>query len=252
MPVSELWVNNGKSQAKGMRCVNNVVVVEQLVGYNLVEELVDCNMIKNCCMMEDDCHVDTYDSDCNDEATASAIFMESLSPAGSINGDTISPTYDSDIISEVPHYENYLENNATNSDVQETTYIEHIVSNNETCDELTSDSNVISYTNYMVTIENDVAQYVPPPKQNKGDMILSVIEQMKGQVKLCNKVNQEAKSMNESLTRLRTLQELLEDVEALKQLEEHVGCASKFAERIQELLVYVSASCAFAEIRNEK
>ncbi|GJZ71486.1 hypothetical protein Tco_0635337 [Tanacetum coccineum] len=102
-------------------------------------------------------HVDAYDSDCDDEATASAIFMESLSPAGSINGDTVDPTYDSNIISEVPHYDNYLENDVLNSDVQETKYIEHIVSNNDTCDELTSDSNVISYADYMVTIENDVA-----------------------------------------------------------------------------------------------
>ncbi|GJS49997.1 hypothetical protein Tco_0600118 [Tanacetum coccineum] len=102
-------------------------------------------------------HVDAYDSDCDDEATTSAIFMESLSPAGSINGDTIGPTYDSNIISEVPHYDNYLENDVLNFDVQETKYIEHIVSNNDTCDELTSDSNVISYADYMVTIENDVA-----------------------------------------------------------------------------------------------
>ncbi|GJS01918.1 hypothetical protein Tco_0318426 [Tanacetum coccineum] len=116
-------------------------------------------------------HVDAYDLDCDDEATASAIFMASLSPAGSVNGDTV-----------------------------ETEYIEHIVSNNDTCDELMSDSNVISYADYMVTIENDVAQYVSPPEQNKDAMILSVIEQMKGQVDLCNTVNKEAKSMNKSLS----------------------------------------------------
>ncbi|GKC13104.1 hypothetical protein Tco_1009886, partial [Tanacetum coccineum] len=65
-------------------------------------------------------------------------------------------------------------------------YIEHIVSDNDTCDALTSDSNVISYADYMVTIENDAAQYVPHPERNKDAMILSVIEQMKGQVDLCN------------------------------------------------------------------
>ncbi|GJQ94595.1 ribonuclease H-like domain-containing protein [Tanacetum coccineum] len=100
-------------------------------------------------------HVNAYDSNCDDEATVSVIFMASLSHAGSINGDTVSPTYDSNIISEVPHYDNYLENNVLNSDVQETAYIEHIFSNNDTCDELTSDINVISYTDYMVTIETD-------------------------------------------------------------------------------------------------
>ncbi|GKD27705.1 hypothetical protein Tco_1233919 [Tanacetum coccineum] len=43
-----------------------------------------------------------------------------------------------------------------------TVYIEHLVSNDDSYDELTSDSNVISYVDYMVTFENDDVQYVPP------------------------------------------------------------------------------------------
>ncbi|GKD86363.1 hypothetical protein Tco_1357517 [Tanacetum coccineum] len=43
-------------------------------------------------------HVDTYDSYCDEEATANAIFMESLSPIGSINDDTVETHYDSDIL----------------------------------------------------------------------------------------------------------------------------------------------------------
>ncbi|GKA39800.1 hypothetical protein Tco_0732351 [Tanacetum coccineum] len=74
-------------------------------------------------------HVDAYDSDYDDEATTSAIFMASLFPASSLN---------------------------------DTEYTEHLVSNNDSYDELTSDSNVISDADYMVTIENDDAQYVPP------------------------------------------------------------------------------------------
>ncbi|GKC73966.1 hypothetical protein Tco_1119849, partial [Tanacetum coccineum] len=49
-----------------------------------------------------------------------------------------------------------------------------------------------------------------------------------------------------------TLQELLEEARTLKPLDEHIGHASKFAERIQELLVYVSASCPFTQSGNEK
>ncbi|GJY76106.1 hypothetical protein Tco_0481222 [Tanacetum coccineum] len=49
-----------------------------------------------------------------------------------------------------------------------------------------------------------------------------------------------------------TLKELLEEARALKPLDEHIGHASKFAERIQELLVYVSASCPFTQSGNEK
>ncbi|GJQ92167.1 hypothetical protein Tco_0003306 [Tanacetum coccineum] len=44
-------------------------------------------------------HVDAYDSDCDDEATACAIFMASLSPTRSINGDTAGPSYDSELLS---------------------------------------------------------------------------------------------------------------------------------------------------------
>ncbi|GKB84238.1 hypothetical protein Tco_0956510 [Tanacetum coccineum] len=49
-----------------------------------------------------------------------------------------------------------------------------------------------------------------------------------------------------------TLHELLEETRALKPLDEHIGHASKFAKRIQELLVYVSASCPFTQSENEK
>ncbi|GJT18417.1 hypothetical protein Tco_0877123 [Tanacetum coccineum] len=49
-----------------------------------------------------------------------------------------------------------------------------------------------------------------------------------------------------------TLQELLEQAITLKPLDEHIGYASKFAARIQELLVYVSASCRFTQSGNEK
>ncbi|GJV77116.1 hypothetical protein Tco_1508700 [Tanacetum coccineum] len=92
-------------------------------------------------------HIDAYDLDCDDEATTNAIFMANLSPIGSINDDMVEQRYDSDILS-------------------------------ESCDELTSNNNVISYADYMVTISNNEDNYVPPPVQ-KNDRILSVIEHMK-------------------------------------------------------------------------
>ncbi|GJV93565.1 hypothetical protein Tco_1541378 [Tanacetum coccineum] len=141
-------------------------------------------------------HIDAYDLDYDNEATANAIFMENLSPVGSINDDTVEPRYDSDILSEVPHYDTYHE---SNYDIQELEYIENIVSNNESYDELTSNKNIISYTDYMVTIGNDEDNYVPPPVQN-NDRILSVIEHMRIQVEKCNMVNQETQSVNKSLT----------------------------------------------------
>ncbi|GJU16478.1 retrovirus-related pol polyprotein from transposon TNT 1-94 [Tanacetum coccineum] len=105
-------------------------------------------------------HVDAYDSDCDDEATANAIFMANLSPFGSINDDIVAPL---------------------------TELNEHFVSYDDSYVELTSDSNVISYAEYMVTIQDESDHYVPPPVQN-NDMILSVIEQMKSQVEKCNTI----------------------------------------------------------------
>ncbi|GKF08370.1 hypothetical protein Tco_0042594, partial [Tanacetum coccineum] len=45
-------------------------------------------------------HVDAYDLDCDDEATACAIFMASISPVESLNGDTSGSSYDSEILLE--------------------------------------------------------------------------------------------------------------------------------------------------------
>ncbi|GJY05107.1 hypothetical protein Tco_0371047 [Tanacetum coccineum] len=42
-------------------------------------------------------HADGFDSNCDEEATPTTIFMVRLSPAGSVNGDNVGPTYDSNI-----------------------------------------------------------------------------------------------------------------------------------------------------------
>ncbi|GJU01436.1 hypothetical protein Tco_1111774 [Tanacetum coccineum] len=144
-------------------------------------------------------HVDAFDSYCDDEATASAIFMASLSHAGSINGDTVGPTYDSDILSKVPYYNTYHETDVLNPVVLETKYSEHLVSNNDSYDELTSDRNVISYADYMVI----------------NAMILYVIEQMQSQVEQCNTINLENRRVNESLT--SELERYKEKVKALEE-----------------------------------
>ncbi|GJV87772.1 hypothetical protein Tco_1531710 [Tanacetum coccineum] len=72
----------------------------------------------------------------------------------SINGDAVGPTYDLYILYEVANYDTYHETNMLNPVVQETDYSDHVVRNNDSYDELTSDGNVISYEYYTVTIEN--------------------------------------------------------------------------------------------------
>ncbi|GJV82504.1 hypothetical protein Tco_1522402 [Tanacetum coccineum] len=155
--------------------------------------------------------------------------MERLSHAGSIDGDAVGLTYDSDILFKVPHYNSYHETDMLNLVVQETKYSKHVIYNNDSYDELTSDNNVISYPEYMVTIENDVAQSVPPPAQDNA-MILFVIEQMQSQVERRKTVNQENKSVNDSLT-----SELERYKEKVKVLEERQKYKEFFTEREKHL-----------------
>ncbi|GJV51673.1 hypothetical protein Tco_1447414 [Tanacetum coccineum] len=107
-------------------------------------------------------HVDAYDSDGDDEATANTIFMAKFCPVGSLIDDTVAPRYDSDTLYEVSHYDTYHDSDVLNSNIQELGYIENIVSNNDSYDELKGNNDVISYTDYMLTIGNDEDNYVPP------------------------------------------------------------------------------------------
>nr|GEU48397.1 hypothetical protein [Tanacetum cinerariifolium] len=82
-------------------------------------------------------HVNAYDSNCGDQATASAIFMayhvkDSLSSIGSLNDDIVTLTYDSNTLSEVPHYDTYHDDDyVLNYVVQEMKYDEHSVSHDD-------------------------------------------------------------------------------------------------------------------------
>ncbi|GJY87477.1 hypothetical protein Tco_0502105, partial [Tanacetum coccineum] len=143
-------VNFGNGKATGTRVINTVGDVKAKQTRLHIISILKAD------------HVDAFDSDCDEAPTASAIFMARLSPAGSINGDDFGPTYDSDILFEVPYYETHHETDMLNHVVQEMEYYEHFVSNNDSYDKLTSDINVISYDEYLVTIENDAAQTVPP------------------------------------------------------------------------------------------
>nr|GEY54531.1 hypothetical protein [Tanacetum cinerariifolium] len=106
-------------------------------------------------------HVDAFDSDCDEVPMASAIFMARLSPAGSVNGDVVGPTYDSDILSEVPHYDTYHEIDMLNHVVQETEYSEHLVSSNDSYDEPMSDNNVIAMkeSSWIEAIQEEIHEF---------------------------------------------------------------------------------------------
>nr|GFB52491.1 retrovirus-related Pol polyprotein from transposon TNT 1-94 [Tanacetum cinerariifolium] len=65
--------------------------------------------------------------------------------------------------------------------------------------EIASDSNIISYSQYMNEFQyNTVYNLTLPALQD--DLILSVIEQLKTQVVTCTKINQDNQHVNELLT----------------------------------------------------
>ncbi|GJQ99206.1 integrase, catalytic region, zinc finger, CCHC-type containing protein [Tanacetum coccineum] len=105
--------------------------------------------------------VEAYDSDCDKAPTASAIFMAKLTLAGSLNGDEVGPSYDFDILSKVPNYNNYYENDMFNPFVQEFPDSEQLVSVNDTHVDFLSDNNVITDNLNTDNNENEVVQDMP-------------------------------------------------------------------------------------------
>ncbi|GKD95359.1 hypothetical protein Tco_1375196 [Tanacetum coccineum] len=117
--------------------------------------------------------LDTYDSDCDDISNAKAVFMANIS------------NYGSDIISEVPHSKTYL-NDMENQSVHAMQDFEQTPVVDVPDNEITSDSNIIPYSQYLQ--ETQQANVQDTNLQAQQDlMILSVIKQMSEQ--MINHVN---------------------------------------------------------------
>ncbi|GKE40820.1 hypothetical protein Tco_1464225 [Tanacetum coccineum] len=111
-------------------------------------------------------NIDTFDLDCDKVHAAQAAFMATLL------------SYDSDVLSK---------------------YCEQPAFVDDSNIELTSESNIISYEQYLKENKSEVVYSTPSPKQ-KNAMIMSVIGEMSNQVAKCNADNQETMIVNESLT----------------------------------------------------
>ncbi|GJV73738.1 retrovirus-related pol polyprotein from transposon TNT 1-94 [Tanacetum coccineum] len=106
--------------------------LEFLVDPGVAEGLVAQTVIThNAAYQADD--LDAYDYDCDDFSTAKAILMANLS------------RYGSDVLSEVPHSEN-THTDMLNQSVQEMSYSEQTHPVNYLENEITSDSNIITYS----------------------------------------------------------------------------------------------------------
>ncbi|GJS72117.1 hypothetical protein Tco_0704958 [Tanacetum coccineum] len=115
----------------------------------------DLELIMDNVFQADEC--DAFDSDVDEAPTAQTMFMENLSSADQVY-DEASPSYDSDILSEVHEYDNYQdavcehhEAHKMHHDVQ----LNCVVDSNA---DYTSDSNMISYDQYVKDNTGPVVQ----------------------------------------------------------------------------------------------
>ncbi|GJR71744.1 hypothetical protein Tco_0084109, partial [Tanacetum coccineum] len=111
--------------------------------------------------------LDAYDSDCDEITTVKAVLMANLS------------SYGSDVLSEVPHSNNTC-NDMLNQSVQEMSYSKQTRLVNYLENEITSDSNIILYSQYLLETQNVAVQDTNSSAQQDA-MILSVFEQLSNQ-----------------------------------------------------------------------
>ncbi|GJW23884.1 integrase, catalytic region, zinc finger, CCHC-type containing protein [Tanacetum coccineum] len=131
-------------------------------------------------------NLDAYDSDCDEISTAKTVSMANLS------------SYGSNALSKVP-ISDKTNNDMLNQSVQEMLYSEpsQFVEHSE--NEIHSDSNIISYSQYLIESQNAAVQDTNSSTQQDA-MILSVFEQLSEQVTNCDKVNKDNLMANESLS----------------------------------------------------
>ncbi|GJW02627.1 hypothetical protein Tco_1561483 [Tanacetum coccineum] len=145
--------------------------------------------------------VKSFDSDCDDLPNAQPSFMANILSSGS------------DVLSEVPHSDN-THYNMINQSVQAMPSSEqsNVVNHSET--EITSDSNIIPYSQYVRETQQAAVQNSNSSAQQDA-LILSVIEQLKTQVINYNMINLDNKNVNDTLT--AELERYKEQVEVLKE-----------------------------------
>nr|GEX90717.1 copia protein [Tanacetum cinerariifolium] len=97
------------------------------------------------------------------------------------------------------HIPDNATNNVLNQAVQAMPIYEQSNIMNQSKNDITSDSNMIPYSQYVSESQYAAVQNSHFPTQQDA-LILSVIEQLKTQVVNCTKINQDNKSVNETLT----------------------------------------------------
>nr|GFA85190.1 hypothetical protein [Tanacetum cinerariifolium] len=154
---------------------------------------------QQCAYQADD--LDAYDSDCDEINSAKIALMANLSHYGSNN---LAEVHNPD---NVTYY-------VIDQDVQAMSISEQSSIMNQSETEITSDSNIIPYSQYINESQYATVQNSSTPAQ-QDDLILSVIEQLKNQVVNCTKINQDNKNVNEIL--IAELERYKDQVRILKE-----------------------------------
>ncbi|GKA64083.1 hypothetical protein Tco_0763689 [Tanacetum coccineum] len=145
--------------------------------------------------------LDAYDSNYDELNTAKVALMENLSH------------YGLDVLVEVHNPDN-IDSNMINQDVQARLSFEQSSVVNHSKTEITSDSNIIPYSQYVKEIQQAAVQNSNSSAQQDA-LILSMIEKLKSQVINCTKINLENKSVDDTLT--AELERYKEQVKVLKE-----------------------------------
>ncbi|GJS54241.1 retrovirus-related pol polyprotein from transposon TNT 1-94 [Tanacetum coccineum] len=154
-----------------------------------------------------------YDSDCDDVSTTQAVLMASLS------------NYGSDVISEVPHFESY-HNDMDNQIVHAMQDFEQTPVVDFPDNEITSDRNIIMYSQYLQEIQHAAVQDTNLYAQHDS-MILSLIEQMSKQ--MINHVNSWEKANQE-----KNKESLTAELERYKEREKFALKQQNLSNQIKE------------------
>nr|GEU79820.1 reverse transcriptase domain-containing protein [Tanacetum cinerariifolium] len=219
--------NSGKQRTivcynyKGEAQANGQILHEEelsfLADLGIAEAQTTQNVIThNAAYQTDD--LDAYDSDCDEINTAKVALIANLSH------------YGFDDLAEV-HNQDNVTHNLINQVVQAMLLSDqsNIVNQSET--EITSDSNIISYSQYVSESQQAAVQNLNFPAQQDA-LILYVIEQLNTQVVNCTKINLDNKSVNETLT--AELERYKDQVRILK--EGHNVDLKKKAQQLEQKL----------------
>ncbi|GKB97417.1 hypothetical protein Tco_0983554 [Tanacetum coccineum] len=145
--------------------------------------------------------LDAYDSDCDELNTSKVALMANLSH------------YGSDALAEVHNPDN-MNNHMINQDMQVMPSSEQSNVMNHSKTKITSNSNIIPYSQYVTESQQAAIQNSNSSAQ-QDVLILSVIEQLKIQVINCTKIILDNKSVNDTL--IAELERYKEQVKVLKE-----------------------------------